>query len=245
MAEALRIAIVGAESTGKSTLATALAQRLAELTGLRCTAVPEWLRQWCDEAGRTPRPDEQPGIAEHQQALIDAAASTHDLVVCDTTALMTAVYSQMLFDDASLVPYAIAQQRRSDITLLTALDIDWVPDGLQRDGPQVRGPVDSRVRALLIGHRLPWALVAGQGNARLEAAVDAVAPLLRARATGGGDRREGGDGGEMGEMGERAGLFTGLAARTASRDAGPAGQRWWCRDCDDPDCEHALKRLQG
>ena len=33
-----------------------------------------------------------------------------------------------------------------------ALDIAWQPDGLQRDGPQVRVPVDSRVRSLLIQH---------------------------------------------------------------------------------------------
>ena len=93
MAEALRIAIVGAESTGKTALARALAGRLAELTGRRCTWVGEWLRHWCEREGRTPRPDEQAAIAEHQHRLIDAAAAAHDLVVCDTTALMTAVYS--------------------------------------------------------------------------------------------------------------------------------------------------------
>ncbi len=220
MAKTLRIAIVGAESTGKSTLAQALAERLAALSGSRCTWVGEWLRLWCERAGRTPRPDEQQAIAEHQHRLIDEAAADHDVVVCDTTALMTAVYSQMLFNDHSLVPFAIAQQRRCQLTLLTALDIDWVPDGLQRDGPQVREPVDSRVRALLIGHGLPWALVAGQGTARLEAAVDAVAPLLRRVSAPG------------------SGLFT----RLAERDAQAMARPWVCGDCDLPGCEHLLLR---
>ena len=127
MAEAIRIAIVGAESTGKSTLAQALAGRLADLTGRRCTWVGEWLRDWCAREGRTPRRDEQRAIAQRQQALIDEAAAVHDLVVCDTTALMTAVYSDFLFDDRSLAAYAIDQQRRCQITLLTALDIACSP----------------------------------------------------------------------------------------------------------------------
>ena len=218
MAEALRIAIVGAESTGKTALAQALAGRLAGLTGRRCTWVGEWLRHWCDREGRTPRPDEQAAIAEHQHRLIDAAATDHAVVICDTTALMTAVYSDLLFDDRSLVAYAIAQQRRCALTRLTALDIAWVADGLQRDGPQVRGPVDDRLRAALIGHRIPWSLVSGQGDARVEAAVDAVAPLLRAGLPAG------------------SGLFT----RLAQRQAQAAAWRWVCNDCDVPDCEHRL-----
>jgi len=220
---ALRIAIVGAESTGKTALAQALTDRIAALTGLRCTWVGEHLRAWCDAHGRTPRPDEQPAIAAQQQALIDAAAQAHEVVVCDTTPLMTAVYSDWLFNDQRLHADAVAWQRRCQITLLTALDIDWQPDGLQRDGPQVRVPVDTRVRSLLIQHGLHWALVAGQGDARLESAIDAVAPLLRQR------------------HGPGAGLFSRLAARDAAQPA----WRWACDNCDAPDCEHALLRQRG
>ncbi|MDP1900913.1 MAG: ATP-binding protein [Rubrivivax sp.] len=177
---ALRVAIVGAESTGKTALARALAERLGPLTGLRCAWVGEWLRQWCEQEQRTPRVDEQRAIARQQHALIDAAAARCDLLICDTTALMTAVYSAMLFDDHSLVAYAIEEQRRCELTLLTALDLPWVADGLQRDGPQVRQPVDTRVRTLLAAHRLPWSLVSGQGEQRVESALAAVLPLLRA-----------------------------------------------------------------
>ncbi len=227
MAEPLRIAIVGAESTGKTALARALAAELAALTGLRCTWVGEWLRSWCEREGRTPRPEEQSAIARQQQALIDEAAAQHDLVVCDTTPLMTAVYSDLLFNDRALDAYAVEQQRRCQLSLLTALDIAWQPDGLQRDGPQVRTPVDNRVRALLTGHALPWSLVAGQGAARLEQALDAVAPLLRDRLL------------------PATGLFTRLAARDAAGLAEAAAWRWVCNSCDDADCEHAAFRQRG
>jgi len=180
--EALRIAILGAESTGKTQLAQQLAAELGRLTGLPCTWVPEHLRAWCDAQGRTPRIDEQAGIAAKQQALIDEAARQHAVVVCDTTPLMTAVYSVRIFNDTSLLLGAIERHRACGITLLTALDLDWQPDGLQRDGPQVRQPVDDLLRTQLLGHGLPWALVSGRGEQRLASALDAVAPLLRQRA---------------------------------------------------------------
>lgn len=216
MAEALVIAIVGAESTGKTVLAEALARRLHAETGLATTWVPEQLRLWCERMGRTPRPDEQAHIAALQREAVEAAAATHAVVLSDTTPLMTAVYSKKLFADDSLTAAAMDWQRsRCTTTLLTALDIPWVADGLQRDGPQVRGPVDTLIRELLIGHGLRWSLVAGSGEARLDSALDAVAPLLRAAAA------------------PRRGLFTRLEARNAE----PAARAWSCEWCDDPDCE--------
>jgi nicotinamide riboside kinase len=220
MAEPLRIAILGAESTGKTTLAQALAVRLAADTGLRVTWVSEWLREWCEREGRTPRPDEQAAIARVQHERIAAAAAAHAVVVCDTTALATAVYSRLLFGDDSLLPMALALHREMALTLLTTTDLPWVADGHQRDGEHVRAPVDAALRELLIAHALPWTPVSGHGDARLEAALDAVAPLLRALDQPGG------------------GLFTRLAARNAE----PAAQRWVCPRCDDPECESALHR---
>jgi len=214
------IAIVGAESTGKSTLATALAARIAASTGLACVAVAEHLREWCEHEGRTPRADEQRAIAAEQQRRIDEAAARHDIVVADTTPLMNAVYSQLLFDDDSLVSMAMALQRRVELTLLTSLDLPWVADGLQRDGEHVREPVDRAVRALLTTHGLAWSVVGGLGDARLEQAFDATTPWLTTWAPA------------------HAGLFTRLAAREAAMPT----WRWVCEKCDVPDCEHALLR---
>jgi nicotinamide riboside kinase len=221
MAEPLVIALLGAESTGKTTLAEALAARLAQETGLRCTWVAEWLRLWCAREGRTPRADEQPAIAREQHRRIAAAAAAgHELVVVDTSALQTAVYSRQVYADRSLdAEAALLHARDVRLTLLTALDLPWVADGLQRDGAHVREPVDAVLRELLHAHRLPWVLVGGRGAARLEAALDAVTPLLRTRTL------------------PRAGLLTRLARREAEAPAWP----WRCERCDQPDCEHRLR----
>lgn len=184
MAEALIVAVVGAESTGKTVLARELAARL----GARATWVPETLRLWCDARGRTPQRHEQADIAREQTERIEQAARTHEIVIADTTALMTAVYSHIVFGDDSLDDWAAAAHRACRLTLLTALDLPWVSDGLQRDGPQVREPVDTRLRSLLRRHDIAFSLVLGLGPERLRSAQAVLAPWLG--AAGGDAARE-------------------------------------------------------
>ncbi len=184
MADKLVVAVVGAESTGKTALAQSLAEHLARSTGRRCTWVPEVLRAWCDEHGRTPQRHEQAGIAALQTRRIDEAAAQHQIVIADTTALMTAVYSQIVFGDRSLDTGAAEQHRRCQLTLLTAIDLPWTADGLQRDGPQVREPVDQALRGLMQAQGIGFSLVCGQGPQRLQSALAALAPYCTAGLPG-------------------------------------------------------------
>jgi nicotinamide riboside kinase len=173
-------AIVGAESTGKTTLARDLAEALKLDDGLNATMVPEFLREFCEDQGRTPYPHEQADIARVQSERIATAALSHRVVVTDTTALMTAVYSDYLFDDQTLYGQALADHAQASLTLLTALDLPWEADGLQRDGAHVREPVDALIREHLVQARLPFSVVAGQGAHRLQQALAAVRQALTA-----------------------------------------------------------------
>ena len=211
------IALLGAESTGKTTLAHALQAALADFGaaggtaggaaggGRRVAVVPEYLREFCDRERRTPHRDEQQPIADEQTRRIEAAAAAHDIVIADTTALMTAVYSDLVFGDTSLYPRAQAAHAHCDLTLLAALDLPWQADGLQRDGPHVREPVDARVRAALGRAGAAYSVVFGSGAVRLEAALACV---------------------------ERA-----LAPRPDRDDDGRARWHWHCERCGDPQCE--------
>ena len=86
MSRAFVVALVGAESTGKTTLAGELGLALAT-RGQRVAVVGEVLREFCDREARTPRRDEQAAIAAEQTRRIDAAAADAEIVVADTTAL--------------------------------------------------------------------------------------------------------------------------------------------------------------
>ncbi len=208
------VAVLGAESSGKTQLAIDLAQRLRG-AGIDAQAVPEHLREFCDRHGRTPRSDEQAAIAAEQTRRIALAAERHRVVVADTTALMTAVYSEIVFGDRGLYAGIEAAQRRCDLTLLMALDLPWQADGLQRDGAHVREPVDALVRAALARIAQPYVVVAGQGEARVLSAWRAVRRAL------------------------------GLPAEAGDDDDAAAAGAWHarCERCGEPDCErHLLPR---
>ena len=177
MHEAVVIALLGAESTGKTVLARALSGALAA-PGRRIAVVPEYLREFCDLQGRTPLQHEQAQIAAEQSRRIDAAAQDHDIVVADTTAVMIAVYSDHVFGDTSLYASALATHSGYALTLLTALDLPWQADGLQRDGPHVREPVDAAVRSALMRANLAYSVVSGSGDARLASALACVQRAL-------------------------------------------------------------------
>jgi nicotinamide riboside kinase len=84
-----------------------------------------------------------------------------------------------VFGDESLRPFAVAQHRRVDLTLLTALDLPWVADGHQRDGPHVRMPVDATLHQWLTQASLPFVRVSGLGTARLDCAARACEATVK------------------------------------------------------------------
>ena len=170
------ICILGAESTGKTTLAQALARHFD------CPWVPECLRLFCQEQGRTPRREEQVQLmAQQSQAELLAQTQARQqgapFVFCDTAPLLTAIYSNYIFSDTSLLPQGRALHANYALTLLLAPDIDWVADGLQRDGAHVRAPVHRFIEQELAALELPVARISGQGPQRLAAALAAVQQL--------------------------------------------------------------------
>ncbi len=174
---ATRIAIMGAESTGKTSLACALARVLPG-----AIVVPEVLREWVDARGRTPQQDEQRAIMQAQIAReIESAkncAAGIGVVLCDTTPLTIALASQYYFNDDSLMAPAIAHHQHYAHTLVCAPDIAWTPDGLQRDGPDVRDAFVKRIDAALAAHAITPIRVYGHGEARTTHALAALQQLL-------------------------------------------------------------------
>ena len=212
----MKIALLGAESTGKSELARALCERLSQLA-LPVVRVDEHLRDWCQREQRTPERDEQADIARTQMLHVLQAPAQH-VVVADTTPLMTAVYSQMVFNDHSLDASAIQWQQQFDITLLTGLDLPWVADGLQRDGAHVREPVDQKIRQLLSTANVRYQVVYGMGEQRLDNALFCIAREAAKHPT---------------ELAQR--LHQALArSETQPKWTGP------CETCGDGECEHRL-----
>jgi nicotinamide riboside kinase len=212
----VKIALLGAESTGKTQLATDLVAHL-RACGLSALQVPEVLREWCDEQGRTPRPHEQAFIAQAQADRVNLAAGSAaaDYLIADTTPMMTAIYSHKLFADASLYHFALAHQSSYDLTLVTALDLPWVADGLQRDGVHVREPVDAMLRLALESGKTPYQVIYGKGLDRLQNSINAINSIARIPIPD-----------------------CGIGLKSLSNRM----RNWVCEKCSDPDCEHVIFR---
>lgn len=194
------ITLTGPESTGKSTLAVALArQDGAELSR-------EAARTYADAraATRPPHtppadllgPDDVEPIARAQIASEDAAAtrataSRAPVIVRDTDLVSTVVYARHYY--GACPPWIVdaARARRADVYLLCDVDLPWVPDG-RRDQPHARAELRDEFARTLDAFGCAWTLVRGHGTAREGAARAAVDAARRARAAPSCDQRAAG-----------------------------------------------------
>jgi NadR type nicotinamide-nucleotide adenylyltransferase len=158
-----RIAILGAESSGKSLLAQALA------THFKTLWVPEYLREFVEKNERVPCSDDQLLIAKTQKARENAAASEATTwLFCDTTPMMTAIYSRLYFDELDPELIAMDLVHNYQFTVVTAPDFPWTPDGLQRESPQVRQQVHEELISILDEREIPFMLVEGGLESRVQ-----------------------------------------------------------------------------
>lgn len=161
-----RIAILGAESTGKSTLATALASRYGTVW------VREYLREFVETEARVPFEQDQLGIAQTQRAREDAAEPmAQRFLFCDTTPLMTAVYSGVYWGRVDPQLDALARHHDYALTLVAAPDGPWIPDGLQRESAAVRLEVHQALVERLARQGIAYTLLEGGLDRRLERAA--------------------------------------------------------------------------
>lgn len=177
-----RVCVLGAESTGTTTLARALAQHF------NTTWVEEYGRTYSlrkqSEKDTIWRSDEFVHIAAEQsrQENVAARASTH-VVVCDTNALATVVWHRRYVGGNNPQLDAIAHQVRCDLYLLTGDEIPFVQDGL-RDGPHLRHLMHEWFVETLAAQSVPWILLRGSPEHRLGEAVAAVKRLFDRAETG-------------------------------------------------------------
>lgn len=171
-----RVVVIGAESTGTTTLAEGLTAHLGLPT------VPEFGREWSQVRPggfEAPwHPAEFDLIAREQARLEDDAAARTPvpLLVCDTDVLATAVWHERYVGGPSPSVEALAAARVPDLYLLTGDEIPFVQDGL-RDGEHLRHAMQDRFREVLAAQGAPWVELRGAPDERLAQALALVEPL--------------------------------------------------------------------
>ncbi|MFD4539194.1 AAA family ATPase [Streptomyces bauhiniae] len=197
---ARRVVVVGAESTGTTTLSRDLA------TALRARGGPHALTRWVPEYGREltvaklarARALAAPGLPRPTVADLDwddadfelvarrqngteqqAARSGGPVLVCDTDALATTVWQERYRGrtTAPVQDLARTMPPRALYLLTSDKDVPFDDDGL-RDGEHLRGWMTDRFRETLTTSGVPWQELHGDRRTRLTAALTAVDRLL-------------------------------------------------------------------
>ncbi|WP_371679209.1 AAA family ATPase [Streptomyces sp. NBC_01276] len=190
-----RVVVLGAESTGTTTLSRELAAHYRRRGGVWAKTgwVAEYGREYSEEklaAARAADPaaswadvtfasEEFPVIARRQDAAEEGAARLGSPVLfCDTDSFATGIWHERYTGGRSREVEKIAELTRRDLYLLTDdAGVPFEDDGL-RDGPQLRPWMTGRFRQELARTGRRFLVVSGDRRTRLETAVAAVDALL-------------------------------------------------------------------
>jgi NadR type nicotinamide-nucleotide adenylyltransferase len=204
---AARVVVVGAESTGTSTIAESLADEYRRRGGVwartRCVTeagrdytLTKW-QQASAAAATAGRPD--PPLAELEWAPADfdavAAAQTRrenqaandgsPLLVCDTDAFATSVWERRYLGGRArgLQPWATTGLPRHDVYLLTSHEgVPWHDDGLREGDLEVRASMTGWFAQAMTAAGHSWVLLTGSVAERLALAVRVTDAVLARRA---------------------------------------------------------------
>ncbi len=168
-----RIVVLGAESTGSTTLAEALGAHFS------VPCVPEYGREWSEiRPGGLDAPwhtAEFDLIVREQIAAENTALRTSPapFVICDTDVLATALWHERYLEQPAERIREQAAAHRPLLYLLTGDEIPFVQDGM-RDGEHIRHAMQRRFREVLSAQDVPWIELHGTPDERLREAADAV-----------------------------------------------------------------------
>ena len=173
----MRIGVIGPESTGKSTLC----QRLSEQYGYLW--IKEYARTYVENLTRPYTYDDVLLIARRQinelraPQQYAAGHESHDVVLYDTELIITKVWMQHVYGKVASEVEQAMNEYPMDYYLLLAPDLPAEPD-------PVRENLDRRDRFFAWYEReiqrthIPYSIIRGSGQARTQAAADAIKRLL-------------------------------------------------------------------
>ena len=163
-----RVAITGPESSGKTTLARALAAHIG------VPWVPEFAREYLEGLDRPYVEEDLLRIAEGQLRAEQRVASERPAVlVCDTDLFVIRIWSQDKFGRVDPRLETLVHETNYHHTLLCKPDLPWEPDPL-RENPHDRDRLFGIYEQELNALGRTYAVIEGERMERLHRAVHAV-----------------------------------------------------------------------
>lgn len=171
--DVIKIAVVGPESTGKSTIAERLGRHY------QTVCVPEYAREYCRDLDRQYTLEDEMNMFYGQLALERSLVplAQKGLLFCDTMFLTIKVWCDHLFGYTPDVVHEELQKYSYDFFLLMDIDLPWVDDPL-RDFPDLREHFMRVWHSELQAIGADYYVVSGLGEQRFDRALGAVESFL-------------------------------------------------------------------
>ncbi|WP_423148737.1 AAA family ATPase [Rubrolithibacter danxiaensis] len=167
-----KIAVVGPESTGKSTISEALAKKYQTVW------VPEYSREYCAKLTQPCTWQDEInmfyGQLQLEQSLLPTANS---LLICDTTFLTVKIWCDYIFGKAPQEVLSELKNHTYDFYLLMDIDLPWQDDPL-RDFPHLREHFMEIWKKELNNLNADYQVISGKDDIRIKNAVEAVDSFL-------------------------------------------------------------------
>ncbi|MDH6182447.1 HTH-type transcriptional repressor of NAD biosynthesis genes [Microbacteriaceae bacterium SG_E_30_P1] len=198
---AVRVIVLGAESTGTTTLSRALADHFSSTGYPGIEAVEEYGREFTyvlHERARAearalgtkdPSVEDLVWLSEHfaeialeQTRRENSAALASPLVIADTDALATTVWERRYVGASSRASaFALETLARRDLYIVTDhVGVPFEQDGW-RDGEHIRADMTRWMIDAVHETGLPWMLVRGSHQERLDYSITAIETILESR----------------------------------------------------------------
>ncbi len=171
----IRVAFVGPESTGKTTLS----QKLAE--HFQTEWVPEYMRTYLqkkwDETQEVCTWNDLMPIARGQMISENVLIrNAKKFIFCDTNLLELMIYSYIYYEKCPPEIEKYALENQYDIVFLTYIDVPWQSDDL-RDKPNEREYMYHRFRQILNNHDIKYIILKGSLDERTQKVIEILQML--------------------------------------------------------------------
>ena len=172
-AEIKKIAVIGPESTGKSTMSAYLANYYHTVW------VPEFARGYCEKLTAAPTWQDEINMFQGQLALEkEMLPAANRLLICDTTFITVKIWSDYTFGQSPQEVLDELLKHPYDLYLLLNIDLPWEEDPL-RDFPHMREHFMETWYKELKALNARYVLISGTGEDRYTSAVKAIDDFLR------------------------------------------------------------------
>ncbi|PWG80288.1 AAA family ATPase [Pararcticibacter amylolyticus] len=168
---ALKVVILGTESTGKSTLAERLSLHY------QCNLVSEAGRELIPDSKEFCYEDLILVAKEHACRINNAAGGDHPLIIIDTDIHIIRSYSRFVFQKDLYVDDSVLKDNKAQLYLYLSNDVPFVQDGT-RMNLEDRNGLDISHRMILKEAGVKFIEIGGGWNARFEHAVRCIDGLL-------------------------------------------------------------------